>query len=512
MRKNLNFFFLKLIVLNYFLKKSVLLIKNKPLSRFQSRFVNSNLVKYTLTKKIMSHKIYFFNYLNYVKGSNYQWLGSGRVVKSYKPFMKKPFYKLGVPWALAFLRGYFFNMSYKKIIRRKIFGVSKINTFLDRIKVSNYMIKNYVVWKKYSIKNKNINMSKKNLFFNNDFIIEANKRFVKNFFFKNVDYKVKAEARLKYLTMKRLLKDKINSSIGVKSLLNSDYFFDENETAYVDKHKFIKLKFQKYGVLYYLRKKFRKSIFLNVLKRKKYVKMATKKIKISLFKTLHQRLNLLCNNLSVNGNKLSQKDLVISHKNEFKAVKENRKGLLFNNPFNNYLNNFLFFFNYPKYLFLTKKKEKKAVDLNSYLVPKTLYDENLLKMVSMNKSIKLIIFLKIYIELLALNVYLKKKIFIYRNELSIFLFKSFWSLEFYKIYFNFKFRRLNFEKLFKKSRNNVYAKKYVRSSMRRITKLKNAIFKKKNKEKISNSFGGIRKVVSAYNNSVILKYLKKKIK
>ena len=132
---------------------------------------------------------------------------------------------------------------------------------------------------------------------------------------------------------------------------------------------------------------------------------------------------------------------------------------LYNNPFDRVLNNFLFFLSFPKYDFLSKKKVKVKVNVNNYFSPKFLFIKNSLVFTDLNSNFKMLVFLKFYFKLFALSNVLKKKVFIYKNELNVFLFRSFWSLEFFKIFYNFRFRRLNFEKLFKKSRNNVVVQK-----------------------------------------------------
>ena len=268
--------------------------------------------------------------------------------------------------------------------------------------------------------NKNNKMLKKNLFFNNNFIVEAHERFVKNFFFKKIDHKNKN--KLRNLIMKRLLKNKINSSISVDSLLSSQYFSHDKEISPDrDIQRFQSLS----NRFYYLRKKFRKGVFNGVLLTKNYFGITTKKIKIKLFKIFCYRLTLLNKNISSTTS--SKKSFLNDFVLKSDTIKFfNLKNLTFNNPFSNFSNNFLFFFNHPRYLLFIPPKKKIIINLNNYLVPKTLFDNNFLKATnSINRLIKLSAFLKIYTQLITFNIFLKKKICVYRNELSIFLFRSF---------------------------------------------------------------------------------------
>jgi hypothetical protein len=448
------FFLLKLLVLNFFLKKSLRVIKNKPLRRFHSKFINSAKTRYTLTKRILSHKTYFFNYLHYVKGSNYQWRGSGRVIKNFKSFSKQ-YNSTVVPWAATFLKGYFFNMSYKKIVRRYIIGMARVENFLERMRLSNFLVKNYVVWNKNKSKNRFSGMSKRNMFFNNNFVSKAVRRlkfFYKKFNFGSISYKLK----LKKFIARSTLKNKLYNFTNKSLVMSNQYFFSEKEDGYMTKYGFLKTKL-KLSVLYYLRRKYKKSVLGGVLRRKKDLIYFNKESsKINLFKNLATKLkllNLATLSLSLNASNVSLDEFILKDRT-FSSFQKKKPLRLINNPFNSFLNNFLFFIVFPKYSFLTIKKKKKKVNVGTSFS----FSDSSSNFI---KNSKLLIFLKIYSKLLAVQYILKKKIFIYKNEINIFLFKSFWSLEFFQLYFRFKFYRLNFEKLFKKSKNNLFSKKII---------------------------------------------------
>ena len=125
------------------------------------------------------------------------------------------------------------------------------------------------------------------------------------------------------------------------------------------------------------------------------------------------------------------------------------------------------------------------------------------------KNYKLLIFLKFYGELFILNNIMKKKIFVYKNELNIFLFRSFWSLEFFKIFYNFKFRRLNFEKLFKKSRNNTALLNYKKIKINKKPQKKIVSFNKKqikiNKNLLNSFFKNDLKIKYYFFRCIILR-------
>jgi len=457
-------------LLNFFIKKNIFLIKNKPLRRFQSKFINSTRTRYTLTKKILSHKVHFFNYLNYVKGPNYQWGSTGRVVKNYKPFLKS-YNGKKIPWALSFLHGYFFNISYKKIIRRNLIAATRMQNFLERMKVSNFLIKNYIVWKK---KKKDVRILKRDMFFNNNFVVQAQKRIKKHLLLKKFnDFKIKNKnfnkLKIKKLFMNYLLKNSKYDLDLKKILFNNQYFFNEKENLYMNKYGFFKNSV-KTGVVYYIRRKFKKNVFNDVFLKKKNIIIDLHVKKLDFFKQYYLKINVLNKILS---SKFFKNDNIILEKQTFTSFQKRLVIGVINNPFDYILNNFLFFFFLPKYDFLAKKKVKIAVNVNSYLSPKFLLSNANSYFNAIKKDFKLLIFLKFYVKLLTISNILKKKIFMYKNELNIFLFRSYWSLEFFKVFYSFKFRRLNFEKLFKKGRNNVALSNYKKIKNKQINKIKN---------------------------------------
>ncbi len=477
-------FFLKSVLLNFFLKKNMLLVKNKQLQRFQSRFVNSARTKYTLTKRTLSHRLYYFNHQNYVKGPNYQWRSSGRVIKNYKRTLK---YNNAVPWSLAFLRGHFFNISYKKILRRNWIAANNLHNFLERMRSFNFLVKNYIIWKK---EKNDLWIKKKDMFFNNNSVVWSVKRlkkyYNKEFLSTNKNSKLKNNLVRKVVSFK---KNKYKTSL-INMLFSNHYFFNEKENLYMNRYGFFK-KSVKNGIIFYIRRKFKKFVFNDVFFKKKDVGLLLNEKKLIFFKKYCLKLKLL-----KDGNfKLFKEDAQAIKINEVILKKQTlnsfQKKILINvnnNPFDQLFNNFLFFFLFPKYDFLSKKKIKKKININNYLSVKFLFDKAAFKTSNnLLKNFKLLVFLKFYAELMTLSNVLKKKIFIYKNELNVFLFRSFWSLEFFKFYYNFKFRRLNFEKLFKKSKNNVALlnhKKIKKSS--KIKKKKINFFKKKIKTGANN--------------------------
>ena len=345
------FFFLKTMLLNFFLKKNINLIRNKPLRRFQSRFVNSARTRYTLTKRILSHRIYYFNYLNYIKGPNYQWRSSGRVVKSYKPNLK---YNNKIPWALVFLRGNFFNISYKKIMRRNFMAVTHLHSFLERMRMFNFLVKNYIVWKKNK-NNNNLRIKRKNMFFNNKFINYSVKRLKKyhKFLQSNIKYK-------KTISNSDFRNEKYK--LELKNILfNNHYFFNEKENLYMNKYGFFK-KSVKNGIIPYIRKKFKKFVFNDVFLKKKDVMFDINIKKLYFFKEYYLKLSFLekTNNELLKKNlKFFKNDSIILQKQTLSSFQKKLSIGINNNPFDQLFNNFLFFFLFPKYDFLSKKKIKK---------------------------------------------------------------------------------------------------------------------------------------------------------
>ena len=348
-KKNFKkFFFLKLLLLNFFIKKNIFLIKNKPLRRFQSKFINSTRTRYTLTKKILSHKVHFFNYLNYVKGPNYQWGSTGRVVKNYKPFLKS-YNGKKIPWALSFLHGYFFNISYKKIIRRNLIAATRMQNFLERMKVSNFLIKNYIVWKK---KKKDVRILKRDMFFNNNFVVQAQKRIKKHLLLKKFnDFKIKNKnfnkLKIKKLFMNYLLKNSKYDLDLKKILFNNQYFFNEKENLYMNKYGFFKNSV-KTGVVYYIRRKFKKNVFNDVFLKKKNIIIDLHVKKLDFFKQYYLKINVLNKILS---SKFFKNDNIILEKQTFTSFQKRLVIGVINNPFDYILNNFLFFFFYLNTIF-----------------------------------------------------------------------------------------------------------------------------------------------------------------
>jgi hypothetical protein len=469
-------FFLKSVLLNFFLKKNIFLIKNKQLRRFQSRFVNSARTKYTLTKRILSHKLYYFNYRNYVKGPNYQWRSSGRVIKNYKRVLN---YNSKIPWSLAFIRGYLFNISYKKIMRRNWIAANNLHNFLERMKSFNFLVKNYIVWKKNK---SNLWIGKKDMFFNNNSVARSLNR-LKGYYKKLQVNKKNNELSISRPQKISFFKNSKYRELIIKILFSNHYFFNEKENLYMNKYGFFK-KSVKSGIVFYVRKKFKKFVFSSVFLKKKDLNLLLNKKKLEFFKKYYLKLKLLKNNnyvFSKNLVKVPEISEVILRKQTLNSFQKNLLAGIDNNPFDYLFNNFLFFFLFPNYDFLAKKKIKKKININNYLSAKFLFDK--VQFAAGNNSLKnfkLLIFLKFYAELITLSNVLKKKIFVYKNELNVFLFRSFWSLEFFKVYYNFKFRRLNFEKLFKKSRNNVaLLNRNAIKTYKKIQKKKINFFKKK---------------------------------
>ena len=107
--------------------------------------------------------------------------------------------------SLAFLRGYFFNISYKKIIRRNILAAMRMQNFLERMRVSNFLIKNYIVWKKDIFKNNDLYISKKDMFFNSNSITQANKRLNVLFLKKFKTFEIKKNLLILKLKNKKLI-------------------------------------------------------------------------------------------------------------------------------------------------------------------------------------------------------------------------------------------------------------------------------------------------------------------
>jgi len=135
-----------LFLFNFFLRNLIRKSEKEKLVRFYSRFVNVNRATFKLSKRIVPDDNFYFDALNYIKGANYRWTGSGRIASAKKSI------KFTTPWSDSFLRGFLFNKSYKKIARRFVFSEFEDVKNPERIRLVNYMVKNFVVWKKTSFK------------------------------------------------------------------------------------------------------------------------------------------------------------------------------------------------------------------------------------------------------------------------------------------------------------------------------------------------------------------------
>ena len=100
-------FFIKLFLFNFFLNKLVAKSQTEKLRKFYSRFINVNKAYYKHSKRIVPDNNFYFDNFNYIKGTNYRWLGSGRISQNRK-------LKLVVPWSNSFLKGFLFNKSESK--------------------------------------------------------------------------------------------------------------------------------------------------------------------------------------------------------------------------------------------------------------------------------------------------------------------------------------------------------------------------------------------------------------
>ena len=72
-------FFVQLFLFNCFFQALIKKSKKEKLIRFYSRFINVNKTYYRLSKRIIPDHNFYFDAFNYIKGTNYRWVGSGRV-------------------------------------------------------------------------------------------------------------------------------------------------------------------------------------------------------------------------------------------------------------------------------------------------------------------------------------------------------------------------------------------------------------------------------------------------
>lgn len=130
--------FTEFVLLNAFLAKDLIYVWRRPLRRFYSRFINAGRAYYSFSRRVIPDYEFHFNYSNYIKGANYGWRGAGRIAKHYK----EPKRNIAA-WSSLFLKGYFSNRSFKKIIRRRVFGMDDERS-TERIKLANFLIRNHI--------------------------------------------------------------------------------------------------------------------------------------------------------------------------------------------------------------------------------------------------------------------------------------------------------------------------------------------------------------------------------